>query len=164
MYAWNSGKHLGGRHRLKVISILVVAKIMRVDMRLASNLCLSILDYFQVSTLPLFYLLFLKFSSVQFSPSVMSDSLRPHGLQHARPPCPSPTPRAFSNSCPSSRWCHPTISFFVVPVSSSFQSFPASGSFQMRQLFTSGGQSIGDWASTSVLPMNSQHWSLSPLR
>ena len=99
-----------------------------------------------------------QFSSVQFSPSVMSDSLRPHGLQHARPPCPSPTPRAFSNSCPSSRWCHPTISFFVVPFSSSFQSFPASGSFQMRQLFTSGGQSIGASASTSVLPMNIQDW------
>ena len=125
MYAWNSGKHLGGRHRLKVISILVVAKIMRVDMRLASNLCLSILDYFQVSTLPLFYLLFLKFSSVQFSPSVMSDSLRPHEPQHARLPCPSPTSRGHRNSCPLSQWCHPTISSSVVPFSCP-QSVPAS--------------------------------------
>ena len=97
-------------------------------------------------------------SSVQFSPSVMSDSLRPHGLQHARPPCPSPTPRAFSNSCPSSRWCHPTISFFVVPFSSSFQSFPASGSLQMSQIFASSGQSIRVSPSTAVLPKNTQDW------
>jgi len=97
-------------------------------------------------------------SSVQFSPSVMSVSLQPHGLQHARPPCSLPTPRAFSTSCPSSRWCHPIISFFVVPFSSSFQSFPASESFQMSQFFTSGGPSIGALASTSVLPMNIQDW------
>ena len=147
MYAWNSRKHLGGRHRLKVISILVVAKIMRVDMRLASNLCLSILDYFQVSTLPLFYLLFLKFRSVQFSPSVMSDSLQPHEPQHARLPCPLPTPGVHPNLCPLSRWCHPTISSSVVPFSSCPQSFPASGSFQISQLFTSGGQGIGVGAS-----------------
>ena len=152
MYAWNSRKHLGGRHRLKVISILVVAKIMRVDMRLASNLCLSILDYFQVSTLPLFYLLFLKFSSVQFSPSVMSDSLRPHEPQHARLPCPSPTPSVHPNLCPLSQWCHPTISSSVVPFSSCLQSVPASGSFPMSQCFASGGQSIG--ASASVFQMN----------
>ena len=99
------------------------------------------------------YMQFL-FSSAQFSLSVMSDSLRPHGLQHARPPCPSSTPGAHSNSCPLSRWCHPTISSFVVPFSSCPQSFPASGSFQMSQLFASGGQSIGVSASTSVLPMN----------
>ena len=74
------------------------------------------------------------FSSVQFSCSVMSDSLRPHGLQHDRPPCPSPTPRAYSNSCPLSWWCHPTISSSVIPFSSLLQSFPASGSFQMRKL------------------------------
>ena len=82
-------------------------------------------------------------SSVQFSHSVMSDSLRPHGLQHARPPCPSPTPGIYSNSCPLSWWCHPTISSSDVPFSSCLLSFPASGSFQMRQFFTSGGQCIG---------------------
>ena len=93
------------------------------------------------------------FSSVQFSCSVVSDSLRPHGLQHARHPCPSPTPRVQSNSCPLSRWCHPTISSSVVTFFSCPQSFPASGSFQTSQLFTSGGQSVGVSASTSVLPM-----------
>ena len=98
------------------------------------------------------------FPSVQFSHSVVSDSLQPHGLQHTRPPCPSPTPGAYSNSCPLSRWCHPTISSSVIPFSSRLQSFPASGSFQMSQLFTSGGQSIGVSASTSVLPMNIQDW------
>ena len=92
-------------------------------------------------------------SSVQFSRSVMSDSLQPHEPQHARPPCPSPTPRVYSNSCPLSWWCHPTISSSVVPFSSCPQSFPASGSFQMSQFFTSGGQSIGVSASASVLPM-----------
>ena len=81
-------------------------------------------------------------SLVQFSRSVVSDSLQPHGLQHARPPCPSPTPRVYSNSCPLSRWCHPTISSSVALLSSCLQSFPASGSFQMSQLFASGGQSI----------------------
>jgi len=86
----------------------------------------------------------------------MSDSLQPHRLQHARPPCPSPAPRAYSNSCPSTHWCHPTKSFSVVPFSSLLQSFPASGSFQKSQLFTSGGQSIGVSASASVLPMNIQ--------
>ena len=94
--------------------------------------------------------------SVQFSRSVMSSSLWPHGLYHTRPPCPSPTPRVYSNSCPLSRWCHPTIS--VVPFSSRLQSFPASGSFQTSQFFTSGGQSAGVSASTSVLPMNIQDW------
>ena len=98
--------------------------------------------------------------NVQFSHSVMSDSLQPHGLQHARPPCSSPTPRVYSNSCPSSQWCHPTISSSVVPFSSSLQSFPASGSFLMSQYFTSGGQSIGVSASASVLPINIQGWFL----
>ena len=88
----------------------------------------------------------------------MSYSLRPHGLQHARAPCPSPTPRPCSNSHPSSQWCHPTISFSVIPFSSCLQSFPASGSFQMSQLFTSGGQSTGISASASVLPVNIQDW------
>jgi len=97
--------------------------------------------------------------SVQFSHSVMSDFLWPHRLQHARPPCPSPTPRVHPNSCPLSRWCHPTISSSVVPFSSCPQSFPASGSFQMHQFFASGGQIIGVSASTSVLPMNTQDWS-----
>ena len=94
----------------------------------------------------------------QFSRSVMSDSLRHHGLQHARPPCPSPTPRVYSNSCPLSQWCHPTISSSVVPFSCHFQSCAASGSFQVSQLFASCGQSIGVSASTSVLPMNIQGW------
>ena len=94
--------------------------------------------------------------SVQFSHSVVSDSLQPHGLQHARLPCPSPTPIVYPDSCPLSRWYHPTISSSVVPFSSCPQSFPASGSFQMSQLFASSGQSIGVSASTSVLPMNTQ--------
>ena len=88
----------------------------------------------------------------------MSDSLWPHGLQHTSPPCPSPTPGAYSNSCPLSQWCHPTISSSVVPFSSHLQSFPTSGSFEMSQFFASGGQSIGVSASTSVLPMNIQDW------
>ena len=96
--------------------------------------------------------------SVQFSCSVVSNSLQPRRLKHARLPCPSPTPGACSNSCPLSRWCHPTISSFVVPFSSFLQSFPASGSFPTSQLFASGGQSIGVSASASVLPMNIQDW------
>ena len=94
----------------------------------------------------------------QFSCSVMSDSLQPHGLQHTRLSCPSSTPGDYSNSCPSSRWCHPTISFSVISFSSCLQSFPASGSFQMSQFFASGGQSIGVSASASVLLMNIQDW------
>ena len=86
-------------------------------------------------------------NTVQFSSSVVSDSLRPHRLQHTRPPCPSPTPRVYSNSCPLSQWCHPIISFSVVPFSSCLQSSPASGSFPMSHFFTSGGQSIGISAS-----------------
>ena len=92
----------------------------------------------------------------EFSRSVVSDSLWPHGLQYARLPCPSPTPRACSNSCPSSWWCHPTTLSSVVPFSSCLQSFPASGSFPVSQLFASGGQSIA--VSTSVLAMNIQDW------
>ena len=98
------------------------------------------------------------FSSVQFSHSVMSNSSQPHGPQHARPPCPSPTLRVYSNSSPLSQWCHPTISSSVIPFSSCPQSFPVSGSFPMSQLFTSGGQSIAVSASASVLPMNIQDW------
>ena len=99
-----------------------------------------------------------RFNSVQLSSSVVSNSLRPHESQHARPPCPSPTPGACSNSCPSSQWCHPTISSSVIPFSSCLQSFTVSGSFQMSQLFTSGGQSIGASASASVLSMNIHGW------
>ena len=98
--------------------------------------------------------------SVQFSSVAQSClTLRPHELQHTRPPCPSPTPRVYPNSRPLSQWCHPTISSSVVPFSSCPQSFPASGSFSMSQLFAWGGQSIGVSASASVLPMNTQDWS-----
>ena len=99
-----------------------------------------------------------QFSSVQLSCSVVSSSLWPHGLQHARPPCPSPTHGGYSNSCPLSWWCHTTTSSSVIPFSSCLQSFSASGSFHMSQFFASGGQSIGASASTSVLPMNIQDW------
>ena len=99
-----------------------------------------------------------QFSSVQFSRSIMSDSLPPHESQHARPPCPSPTPGVYLNSCPLIWWCHPTILSSVVPFSSCPQSLPASGSFPVSQLFASGGQSIGVSASASVLPMNTQDW------
>ena len=105
--------------------------------------------------------LLVQFSSFQFSRSVVSNSLQPHGLQHTRLPCPSPTPRAYSNSCPLSQWCHPTISSSILPFSSCLQSFPSSGSFPVSQFFTSDGQSIGVSASASVLPVNIQD--LSPL-
>ena len=108
-------------------------------------------DIFSQSTIFLY--------SVQFSRSVVSDSLRPHESQHARPPCPSPTPGVHSDSRPLSRWCHPAISSSVIPFSSCPQSFPASGSFPMSQLFTRGGQSIGVSALASFLPMNTQGWS-----
>ena len=99
------------------------------------------------------------FSSVQFSYSVVSNSLRPHESHHTRPPWPPPTPGAYSNSCPSSWWCHPAISSSVVPFSSCPQSFPASGTFPISQLFVWGGQSTGVSTSESVLPMNTQDWS-----
>ena len=98
------------------------------------------------------------YSSVQFSRSVMSNSLRPHKLQHTRPPCPSPSPGVDSNSCPSSRWCHPAISSSVIPSSSCPQSLQASGSFPMSQLFAWGGQSTRVSVSALVLPMNTQDW------
>ena len=98
----------------------------------------------------------IQFSSVQFSRSVVSDSLQLHGLQHTKPPCPSPTPRVYSSSL--SWWCHPTISSSVIPFSACLQSFPASGSFPMNQLFASGGHSIGVSASASILPMHIQDW------
>ena len=103
---------------------------------------------------------FYRASSVQFSSVAQScPTLQPHGLQHTRLPCPSPTPRSYSNSSPSHWWCHSTISSSVTLFSSRLQSFPASGSFQMSQFFASGGQSTGVSASTSVLPMNTQDWS-----
>ena len=115
-----------------------------------------ILDYYKIlHIVPCAIQLFL----VQFSHSVMSNSLWPHESQHARPPCPSTTPRVYPNSCPLSQWCHPTMLSSVIPFSSCPQSFPASGSFQMSQLFASGGQNIGVSASTSVLPTNTQDWS-----
>ena len=100
----------------------------------------------------------LQFSSVQFSHSVASNSLRPCGLQHSRLPCPSPTPGACSDSCPSNQWCYPTISSSVVPFSTRVQSFPASGSFRMSRFFASSDQSIEASVSASVLPMNIQDW------
>ena len=98
------------------------------------------------------------FTSVPFNRSVVFNSLRPHESQHARPPCPSPTPGVYPNSCPLSHWCHPTISSSVIPFSSRLHSFPASGSFPMSQFFTSGRQSIRVSVSASVLPMNIQDW------
>ena len=107
-----------------------------------------------------FFLMCIKtFSLVQFSRSVVSDSLQPHESQHTRPPCPSPTSGVHLNPCPLCRWYHPTISSSVIPFFSCPQSFPASGSFPVSQLFASGGQSIGVSASTSVPPMNTQDWS-----
>ena len=103
---------------------------------------------------------YMQCSDSQSVSSVIPDSLRPHEVQHARPPCPSPTPRVHPNSCPSSRWCHPAISSSVVPFSSCPQSLPASESFPMSQLFAWHGQSIGVSASASVLPKNTQDWSL----
>ena len=112
----------------------------------------------KLKCMSLFSINYIKKQAVQFSHSVVSDSLWPHGLQHTRPPCPSQTPRAYSNSCPLSWWCHPTISSSVVPFSSHLQSFPASESFPRSQFFVSGGQSIGVSASASILPMNIQDW------
>ena len=104
-----------------------------------------------------FHVFYLNLKSVQFSHSVVSNSFQPHGLQHARLPCPSPAPRAYSDSCPLSWWCHPTISSSIVPLSSCLQSFPALGAFQVSH-FSLGGQSIAVSASASVFPMNIQDW------
>ena len=121
---------------------------------------LSMCTFKQVMVaLPAFLNIRAVFSSVQFSRSVVSDSLLPHELQHTRPSCPSPTPGVHPNPCPSCWWCHPTISSSIVPFSSCPQSFPASESFQMSQLFAVGGPSIGVSASTSVLPVSTQDWS-----
>ena len=150
---WNSpGKNTGeGCHAL----------LQGIFLTQGSNLCLLCLLHWQVSSLPLappekpILCFSVQFSSVH---SVVSDFLRSHEPQHARPPCPSPTAGVYPNPCPLSRWCHPTISSSVVPFSC-LQSFPASGSFQMSQLFAAGGQSIRVSASTSVFPMNTQDWS-----
>ena len=118
--------------------------------------------YVCIQIMKTYFLMFIAYmyiSSVQFSRSVMSDSLQPCESQHARPPCPSPTPRVHSNSCPSSQWCHPAISSSVVPFSSCLQSLPASESFPMSQLFPWGGQSTRVSALASVLPKKSQGWS-----
>ena len=122
-----------GAKRVKREESLLLVKLMHMHI----NLCIDIL-------------------SVQFSCWVVSDSLQPHGLQHTRPPFPSPPPRVYSNSCPLNQWCHPTISSSVIPFSSHLQSFP--GSFQMIQFFASGGQNVGVSASTIVLPMDIQDW------
>ena len=127
---------------------------------LAWNNCL--LEVISLSVINLYFQLILKtlyyIFKLQFSLSVVSNSLWPHGPQHARLPCPSPIPRACSNSCPSSRWCCPTISSSVVPFFSYLQSFPTSGSFPMIQFFAWGGQSIGVLASAPVLPINTPNW------
>ena len=127
--------------------------------KLTSNIMIFIIF---ISTLYLYFyptVRSVQFSSVQFSLKVILDSLWPHESQHARPPCPSPTPRVYPNSCPSNRWCHLTISSSVIPFSSCPQSLPASGSFLMSQLFAWSSQSIGVSALASVLPMNTQDWS-----
>ena len=123
--------------------------------------CSSVHGIFQARVLEWVAIAFsvIQFSSIQFSPSVVSDSSRPHESQHARPPCPSPSPRVHSDSCPSSLWCHPAISSSVVPFSSCPQSLPESESFPMSQLFTWGGQSTGVSALASFLPKKSQDWS-----
>ena len=122
-------------------------------------LTVNVLFYLLVYLLNIIYDFPIFIQSVQFSHSVVSNSLRPHELQHARPPCPSPTPRVHPDSCPSSQWCHPAISSSVVPFASCPQSLPASGSFPMSQLFAWGGQSTGVSALASVLPMHTQDWS-----
>ena len=122
------------------------------------RIALHYLKYLQVCWLFNLHVSTSVFISVQFSHSVVCDSLQSHGLQHTRLPCPLPTPRAYSNSCPSSWWCHPNILFSVTPFSSCLQSFSASGSFLMSQFFASGGKSIGVSTSASVLPMNIQDW------
>ena len=122
---------------------------------LSHKKCSLFINYCLLYIIPCLFVCY----NVQFSHSVVSDFLRPHESQHTRPPCPSPTPRVYPNSCPSSWWCHPVISSSVVPFSSCPQSLPASGSFPMSQFFAWGGQSTGVSASVSVLPMNTQGWS-----
>ena len=122
---------------------------------LSHKKCSLFINYCLLYIIPCLFVCY----NVQFSHSVVSDFLRPHESQHTRPPCPSPTPRVYPNSCPSSWWCHPVISSSVVPFSSCPQSLPASGSLWMSQLFAWDGQSTGVSASASVFPMNTQDWS-----
>ena len=135
-----------------IYSVVYVSGIQKSDSDMCVYICVCVYTYIFSNFIPLYH-------SVQFSCSVASDSLRPHELQHARPPCPSPTPRVHSDSCASSRWCHPAISSSVVPFSSCPQSLPASESFPVSQLFTWDGQSTGVSALASFLPMNTQDWS-----
>ena len=159
---WNGGKPWGFKKEVRTKESL---EIMKYFLPPTLILLLAFTPYFHGSQINkyhhnVWYNEMRWFSSVQFSRSVVSDSLRPHESQHARPPCPSPTPGVYSNSCPSSQWCHAAISSSVVHFSSCPQSLPASGSFPISQLFTWGGQSFGVSASVSVLPMNTQDWSL----
>ena len=139
-----------------MVSPICLILMYRVCMHTHSQLCPTLCDPMDCNP-PGSTVCGIYFSSVQFSRSVVSDSLWLHGPQHARPPCPSPTPGVHPNPCPSTRWCHPTISSSVIPFCYS-QSFPASGSFHMSQLFKSGGQSIEVLPSASVIPMNIQDW------
>ena len=140
---------------------LLLQYLFWVPTRLLNNMPPNISFIVLLTFFPYSICYFIEYSdiSVQFSCSVVSDSLRPYELQHTSPCCLSTTLGVCPNPCPLSRWCHPTISSSVTPLSSCLQSFPASGSFQMSELFASGGQSIGVSASTSVLPMNTQDWS-----
>ena len=147
---------LTDNHWLPCLSSLLNGSLLKARVLSDSNLCF--LFSAQESKQNRFYWTFSTLKSHQFSHSVVSDSLRPYEPQHARPPCPSPAPGVYPNSCPLSRWCHLTISCSVVSFSSCLQSFPTSGSFKMSQLFASGGQSIGVSASKSVLPMNTEDW------
>ena len=138
-------------HREK-LSVSLLSIMQAVDFSHTVFILLS-----QFRSFPSFFSVF-NCEKVLFSCSVISNSLLPHGLQHTRPSCPSPTPRVYSNSCQLCRWCHPTISSSVIPLSSCLQSFTASGSFLRSQFFASGGQSIGASASASVLLLNTQNW------
>ena len=162
--AWWAAVHgvAKSRTRLSVFTFTFHFHALEKEMATHSSvLALVFMDGIRWSTLFLFIDVWIAwgFFPVHLSCSVMSSCLQPHGLQHARLPCPSPTPRVYSNSSPLSRWCHPTISSSVIPFSSHLQSFLSSGSFPMNQLFTSGGQSIGVSVLASVLPMNIQDWS-----
>ena len=162
--------HIWGIHLSFSIWLTSLCMIISRSIHVAADAIISSFYDRGIFHCTLYYILFIRssvsghldcfdaFSSVQFSHSVMSDSFLPHELQHTRPPCPSPASEVYTNSCPLSQWCHPTISSSVVPFSSCLQSFPASGSFQISQFFTLGGQSIGVSGSASVLPLNIQDW------
>ena len=147
IFDWHCGIYL----LIIYLSIIHLLSIYHLSLIYLSSIYVSS-SYRSIIYLSIIYLF-------QFSRSVVSDSLQPHGLQHARPPCPSPTSGVYSNSCPLSQWCHPAISSSVIPFSSCPQSLPASESFPMSQLFAWGGQSTGVSASASVLPKNTQDWS-----